>query len=173
MTGTTTQTTRWYREPMVWLLIALPLTAVIGGFYTLALAIKSDDGLVVDDYYRRGKEINRVLARDQAALAHGLRGRVAFDGERRVIRVTLTAHDARTLPAQLELALWHATRPGFDQQLRPVRQIDGVYAAPLPTALAPGHWHVQLSADDWRLLGSAFVPGPAEVDLQPAVAPFS
>ena len=53
----------WYREPLVWLLISFPLTAVIAGFFTLYLAIISSDGLVVDDYYHRGKEINKSLAR--------------------------------------------------------------------------------------------------------------
>jgi hypothetical protein len=158
----------WYREPLVWLLIALPLTAVIGGFVTLALAIRSDDGLVVDDYYRRGKEINLVLERDRAAQARGLRGRAVFDAERRVIRITLAARDAQALPAQIDLELWHATRRGFDRQLRLVRQIDGVYAAPWSPDLAQGHWHVQLSADDWRLLGAVFVPGAAEIDVRPA-----
>ncbi len=51
----------WYREPYVWLLIAIPACAVVAGFVTLALAIATDDGLVVDDYYWQGKQINRVL----------------------------------------------------------------------------------------------------------------
>jgi hypothetical protein len=162
--------TAWYREPMVWLLIALPLSAVVGGFVTLGLAIVSDDGLVVDDYYRRGKEINRVLERDRAAQAHGLHGRATFDAERGVVRITLSARDARSLPAQIVLDLWHATRRGVDRQLRLVRQIDGVYAAPWSADLAQGHWHVQLSADDWRLLGSVFVPGAAEIDVRPGAS---
>lgn len=161
---------RWYREPMVWLLIALPLSAVIGGFITLVLAVRTDDGLVVDDYYRRGKEINLVLERDRAARAHGLHGRAVFDAERRVVRITLAARDAQVLPAQIDLDLWHATRRGFDRQLRLVRQLDGVYAAPWSPDLVQGHWHVQLSGGDWRLLGSVFVPGAAEIDMRPAIS---
>ena len=74
---------RWYREPFVWLLIAFPATAVIVGFTLLGLAIYSDDGMVEDDYYRKGKEINRVLARDQAAAKHGLESTLAFDTAKR------------------------------------------------------------------------------------------
>ena len=62
----------WYREPFVWLLIAIPLTAVIVGFVGLALAIRSDDGMVEDDYYRQGMAINRMLDRDKAAAAENL-----------------------------------------------------------------------------------------------------
>ncbi len=33
----------WYREPYVWLLIAIPAAAVLTGLITLAFAIASDD----------------------------------------------------------------------------------------------------------------------------------
>jgi hypothetical protein len=36
----------WYREPMVWLVIGIPLAAVIGGLVTLGLAIQGGDALV-------------------------------------------------------------------------------------------------------------------------------
>ena len=44
----------WHRQPWVWLLIALPMTAVIGGMVTIYIAVTTSDGLVVDDYYKRG-----------------------------------------------------------------------------------------------------------------------
>ena len=53
-----TKTNRWYREPIMWLVIAFPLTAVIVGFVSLALAIRSDDGMVEDDYYKQGMTIH-------------------------------------------------------------------------------------------------------------------
>lgn len=155
---------RWYREPMVWLLIALPLTAVIGSFVSLALAIRSDDGLVVDDYYRQGKLINRVLARDQAAARYGLASEVEVDAERRIARVRLTATQAVNLPAQLRLRLMHATRGGLDRDIEASRTPDGSYQGLLP-ALAPGHWHAQLEANDWRLVGSFVLPGTARLHL--------
>lgn len=37
----------WYREPMVWLVIGIPLAAVIGGLVTLGLAIQGGDALVI------------------------------------------------------------------------------------------------------------------------------
>ncbi len=38
--------------------------AVIGGMTSLYLAVTTSDGLVVDDYYTRGKAINMDLARE-------------------------------------------------------------------------------------------------------------
>ena len=69
----------WYREPFVWLVILFPASAVIGGMITISLAISSDDGLVVDDYYKRGLEINRTLERDKAAARHGIQATLGFN----------------------------------------------------------------------------------------------
>ncbi len=62
----------WKREPLVWMLIAIPFSAVIMGVVMITLAIQSWSGLVVDDYYKKGKQINRVLARDKFAYELGL-----------------------------------------------------------------------------------------------------
>jgi hypothetical protein len=148
--------TPWYRVPIVWLAIALPLTAVIAGFTTLWLAIVSDDGLVADDYYRRGQEINRDLTRDRAAAARGLKAMLRWQppGELR-IRFNV---EAAALPTQLEVQFLHATRGGLDQKILLTRAPDGSYRTLLP-ALADGRWHVQLAGDDWRLSGTLSVPG--------------
>jgi len=159
---------RWYREPFVWLLIAFPFTAVIAGFVTLGLAVTSDDGLVEDDYYRRGKEINRVLARDQAAATRGLEGRAELDDARHQLLVRLTAREPAAIPDNVELKFLHATRAGIDRTLILPRQSDGTYQAPLPE-LAQGHWNVQLAAQDWRLVGSLRVPGERGLDLHPSL----
>ncbi len=162
------QSNRWYRVPFVWLLIAIPLTAVIVGFVGLALAIRSDDGLVEDDYYKQGMAINRVLGRDRAAVAEGLAGTVELDAARHELLVRLTARQATTLPDNIQIKLMHATRAGFDRSLVLPRQADATYRAPLPE-FVPGHWDVQLTAQDWRLVGSFFVPGDRRFDMRPAL----
>ncbi|WP_296670160.1 FixH family protein [Sulfuricaulis sp.] len=162
------QSIRWYREPFVWLLIALPLTAVIASFITLGLAIRSDDGVVEDDYYRRGKEINLVLARDQAAATRGLQGRVELDDAKNQMQLRLTVRERSAIPDNVELKFLHATRSGIDRVLILARQSGGLYQAPLPE-LAQGHWNVQLAAQDWRLVGSLFVPGARGFDLRPSL----
>jgi hypothetical protein len=39
----------WYRYPWPWVAIAIPAIAVIGGLFTLYLAISHPDPIVVDD----------------------------------------------------------------------------------------------------------------------------
>lgn len=161
----------WYREPLVWLLIAFPLAAVIGGIATYIIAARTHDGLVVDDYYKKGKEINMSLARDQAAAQRGLRGELRLDAATHKVIVILTARDTQTLPDVATLRWLHATRSGLDlnQELR--RQPDGGYRANFPD-LPPGHWYAQLEAQDWRLQGSLRVPAETRLEFKPGdVAP--
>lgn len=161
----------WYREPLVWLLISFPLTAVIAGFFTLYLAIISSDGLVVDDYYQRGKEINKSLARDHAAAQHGLRASVTLDVAKQEVVVQLSAARQQPLPDVLNVRWLHATRAGFDRTQALIRIPDGSYRNAFPD-LAPGHWYVQIEAQDWRLQGSLRVPAETRLDLVPAeIAP--
>jgi len=157
----------WSREPWVWLLIALPLTAVIAGMVTLYLAIVSSDGLVVDDYYKRGKAINRDLARDQAAAEHQLHAALGYAAVNNRFTLTLQAQDY-TLPQAIKLTVLHPTMPGRDQVVTLVHRGAGQYEGGV-SDLASGNWYVQLEAEDWRLSGTLPVPGRVPVILQPAV----
>lgn len=45
----TSQIHPWYRYPWPWVAIGIPATAVVGGLFTLYLAITHPDPLVVED----------------------------------------------------------------------------------------------------------------------------
>lgn len=156
----------WYRHGLVWLLIAFPASAVVGGAVTLWLAIRSADGLVVDDYYVRGKEINRVLDRDRTARRLGLEAALELDPENG--RLALSLHGrAYDPPPRLVLRLLHGTRAGLDQEFHLARGADGRYRAPLGP-LAPGHWYVQVETPAWRLTGDLYLPGTRRLAIAPA-----
>ena len=155
----------WYRQPWVWLLIALPLTAVIGGIITIYLAVTTSDGLVVDDYYQHGKTINRVLARDRAAAEYGIEARITLDAVNNRAAVQLVSRDA-VLPEALMLAFMHPTTQGHDQQVRLAWTGGDRYSGRFDD-LRHGGWYVQLEADDWRLSGHIRVPQEAPVVLTP------
>ncbi len=143
---------RWYREPLVWLVIAIPAASVVMGGVMIWLALASDDGLVTDDYYRKGLEINQVLDRDRAARRLGLAAELEIDPAAATVRVRLAAAAAAALPARFELALLHATRAGLDRRLLLERDGDGGYRAALP-ALAAGAWNIEIGTPEWRLTG--------------------
>ncbi len=159
-----TQNDSWKDQPYVWMLIAIPLSAVIVGIIMLTLALESDTGLVVDDYYKKGKQIKRVLARDQAAAKMGLSAAINLDSESHTIRIQLDANSSLITNETVKLGLYHATRAGMDQNLvmQPVdiRSYQAKYAE-----LAKGRWHLQLETDTWRLTGSLYVPGSNSLQL--------
>ena len=61
----------WYKQRWPWLLIAGPAFVIIAGAVTVWLAVVSNDGLVVDDYYKQGLAVNQRLHRDQQASTLG------------------------------------------------------------------------------------------------------
>lgn len=154
---TVTEKRAWYLEPYVWLLISLPLSAVIGGIITMYLAVKSDDGLVVDDYYKQGLEINQNLERNQAAEIYGLSGQLELKPERKVMLLSLTANAQYQLPEKLQLSFLHRTQAGHDKTGILNRISDTMYQAELPE-LVDGNWYVQLSTPEWRMLAPVTLP---------------
>ena len=139
----------WYRHGYVWLLIAVPLSSVVVGVILFILATRSYDGLVADDYYRRGLQINQELGRDSAAQAAGLKALLSIDsGE---LRVRLSAeHAAFPAPQALRVRFSHATRAGYDRSVTLARIAPGDYRGP-GEALAEGRWYVEIAAGAWRL----------------------
>jgi hypothetical protein len=136
----------WYREPWPWLLAVPPAAAIVAGAATIWLAAAGADGLVADDYYRRGLAINRVLAREEAARRLGLSASIERAGG--MLRVRL-AGDA---PEAILAHLAHATRAGYDARLRLARAADGAYEARLPE-LPAGRWRLSLEDPQgrWRI----------------------
>jgi len=158
----------WHREPWVWLLIAIPASAVVAGAVTLYLAIDSNDGLVEDDYYWRGKHINRVLARDDRAAQLGISATLAPGEAAGTLALQLEAADAGVLPSTLGVHWLHATRAGHDRVVTAQRQGPYTYVMALPE-LAAGRWHIQAEGGDWRITGSMQMPGPMAARLGPDV----
>jgi len=154
----------WYKEPMVWLVIAIPLSSVIYGTFFLIVSITSFDGMVVDDYYKEGKQINRVLKRDQAALLHGLSAQVTVNEG--LATVFVAAKESYTPPPALEINFIYSTRAGQDKTIFVEQTQPGIYKGAIPE-LETGRWNVQISSDDWRLMGSMRAPDESTVMIKP------
>ncbi len=155
---------RWYQEPFVWVLIIIPFTAVVMGFLILYYSITSKDGLVDNDYYQDGLQINEVLDRDAAARKYGLDAQMKVDYKNEAVAVKLAARSLTTLPPVIQVTWMYATHSGFDQKTELDGGVHGNYQGRLPK-LPPGHWYVQMEAGDWRLLGSLYVPQDSTIHL--------
>lgn len=158
---------------MVWLVIMIPLSAVLMGAVMLTLAVSTYDGLVSDDYYKQGLQINRSMERDELAQNFGLGGDVTLGAPGEAIEVSLSGNVRFHSPEIVQLRLFHATRAGLDRHLVLRRVASGRYVASGPR-LEPGHWYLQLDADGWRLktrFSASDAPqrlrlGPADLPLR-------
>lgn len=165
----TTQTNRpWHSFPYVWMMLLIPFSAVIMGVIMITLAIESSSGLVVDDYYKKGKEINLVLARDEMAKSMGLVANLVLDSSTGKILVNLSSADNTRLPDQLELNFLHSTRAGKDQTRTLLRVEENTYTTRIEQ-LPAGRWNLQIGTNSWRLTGSMKTPGSYVSQLVPGI----
>lgn len=154
-------------NPAAWLLVLLPASSVVAGLATVVLAFRVFDDVVVDDYYARGKAINRVLARDRAAAARALEALVETDLATGELEVRLIAA-VGPLPDRLDLAFLHSTLGGRDRRVELVRAGEGSYRGRL-AGLDRGRYHVQLETAEWRLIGELAAPAESACRLAPAI----
>lgn len=145
--------------------MSLPATAVIAGIATIWIAIESDDGLVVDDYYKQGLAIQITLDRAREAGRLGLSADLRFDSE--TLALGLSSSNGAPLPEALFVTLTHPTQGGMDQSLSLVGQ-GGTYTAALKP-LPMGRWNILLEDESrsWRLTGTIHLPTETTVRLIP------
>jgi len=151
----------WYREPWPWLLMTGPFVVVIAGIYTAWLAIATADGLVTDDYYKKGLVVNQTIAASERAKKLGISVGVRVTDSGFVARLK-AADPAFTMPPTLVLTLSHPTRAGLDQSMVLSREGDA-YSGHLRLP-SSGHWLVLFEDEtkSWRLMGNVVLPASGE-----------
>jgi hypothetical protein len=157
--------TPWYRHRWPWLLMLGPAVVVVAGAITAAVAIRTNDGVVADDYYKQGLGINKVIARDLRAGSLNARAQMLFNEERNRVRVMLAAGTAD--PASLRVWLFHGARAGDDQSVVLARVAAGTYEGALRTP-PDGRWQLRLEDGEgtWRITGD-WKTGQSTLTLAP------
>jgi hypothetical protein len=153
----------WRSAPLLWFVVGLPATVVAAGFVTLAIAVRSSDDVVRDDFRKEGLAIYADPTRDAAAASLGARARLSHDAPAGTLRVELVLERGEP-PGSLLVVLSHATRAEFDRMvsLRGDGHLFEGRIEPLP----PGRWFVEITPPDrqWRLKGD-FRDATGEVAL--------
>ncbi|MGH8492594.1 MAG: FixH family protein [Moraxellaceae bacterium] len=148
----------WYRQFWPWFIMALPASAVVAGIGTVIIAVKYQDALVRDDWYKEGRAINQNMARDEAAQKLGIVAAIRMDALTGEVNVSLQENSALAhLPAQLQMVLSHPTQAEADQHLVLLKRPDGQYHGQLQQALQ-GRFDIELGDAQWRLLSSRTFP---------------
>mgnify|MGYP000648655703 CR=1 FL=1 len=163
----------WYRQFWPWFLITLPAIVVVAGIVTVLIAIDGADNLVVDDYYKQGMGINRLLAQDDLASDLNIQAELTVDKTIGEIKLLLRG-DFTSPPQQLNLLWAHPADEDldFDLVLQKTRLGDGgsiIYSGELSTKIA-GRWYIQLSPTQpplWRLKQALIVSSGVDDDEPP------
>ncbi len=140
-----------WREPMVWLVVALPAAVIVAGISTLVIAVRAGGSDALPDAVRRTAQIQVAdLNPDARAQALGLAVLLRVDGDALEV---LPVSGAIDRAAPLRLRLLHPTAAVGDRDLTLAPSTRGWRA---PHALDGSHdWRLELGSDDaqWRLVG--------------------
>lgn len=147
------QDPRWFKNPMVWLVILFPTVAVVASMITIVIAVNTEDGLVVDNYYKEGLEINQDIRSDQNAQTLGLSAFVDMNTRSGEIQLSLSSDRSMTIPSTVDFRLIHRTRSGLDQNTVLSRLADSSdFRGYLKPPIGKGRWTVEVSSqNDWRV----------------------
>ncbi len=139
----------WYREPLAWLVFALPLSAVVAGIATVFIAVGGADSLVVDDFQKVGLVAERRGAMERRAEELGVAITASLDRESGMITARI---EGERVADQLVFDLHHATQPALDQRIVLQRDAAGLHRGSVGKAL-PGRWYVRIAdeSNGWRV----------------------
>jgi hypothetical protein len=141
---------RWYREPWPWLLMAGPFVVIVASLASAWMAVKSDDGVVAQDYYKQGLLINQRLKHAAPDPEPRLGAMITVAGGEVRVHMEGLTEGLADAPPILRLKLAHPATGSHPESVMLKRGADGDYVGALP-AQTPGRWIVTLEADGWRL----------------------
>jgi uncharacterized protein len=156
----------WWHEPMVWLIITLPLAAVIGGFVTAWFAVNGADPLVTEeDLHKEGMALHQSMERYEQAARLGMNASLEVGNG--MITVHLKGRMDR-FPDLLTLAAIHPSRADDDATMKLPAVAAGVYRASLPDMIASKRRLILEPPDrSWRLTGRWQAPFTGLLILSP------
>jgi len=160
----------WYRQFWPWFIIALPASAVVASLYTVSLAVRTTDSLVVTSDDGMDVVASRHLAADQFAADHGVRATLTINLGSGAIDAKLAADTPVDWPKTLELLFSHPAFANRDQVITMTAAMPDSDGTPVWSGhfvdVPGGRWYVVLAdGDTWRLSGTW--SGAAVLHLEP------
>ena len=165
----------WYRQFWPWFLIGLPASAVVASLYTVSLAVRSSDSLVISDDAGMDVVAERHRAAERRAVGLGLAVDLEIDSATGAVSAVLTSREPAPAPKALDLLMSHPTMAARDTAITLAAAIPDDRGNPVFAGhfvgMPSGRWYVVVTpaddaADDWRLTG--VWNGQTHLRLQPA-----
>ena len=140
----------WYREFWPWFIITLIGSVVIASLYTVSLAFKYKDDLVVDDYYKVGLAINQRAEHRDRAEDLGISAEFAITSSHLRVRMT-----GLTPSQQPQLHLSHPLDADKDISATLLPGPDNWLFIPLNRPIEPSwYWSISHSEpEEWLISG--------------------
>ncbi|GDY26039.1 hypothetical protein AHAT_19290 [Agarivorans sp. Toyoura001] len=139
----------WYKQFWPWFLIALPMAAVVASLTTFYIAATTDNDMVVESYYKKGKAINADLSLIQQAEQLGVKAALSPTDSGLLLDMTLP-DELKNQPLKVELA--HKTLARNDRSYVVTADATGRYRFG-EDLNENGRWFIRISPmdDSWRL----------------------
>ncbi len=169
----------WYGQFWFWFIFGPLIFIIIMCGFTVSIAFKNADDVVIDNYYKEGRMINQALEQDQRASELGLIALIKFDlnNNKVSLRFDHPRMDGKSNPDILLLNMGHPVKAAQDQfiQLQKTKpnQYEGVIS------VRPEHnWYLTLYAVDdinkrkeseWSLSGQIHFSARHDAWLKPRV----
>jgi len=155
----------WYQHRWPWLLMLGPALVVVAGSYTAYLAVTREDAMVVGDYYKEGKAINKDLRRDRVASKLGISFQLSYDAVAGSLKGNVHSMGA-PLAGKYSIHMAHPTRPEKDIRFEVQADENGDFKVALPM-LELARWQILLENEkrDWRVAGIWLWPQQRSVNL--------
>ncbi|HFB67195.1 MAG TPA: hypothetical protein ENJ60_16790 [Aeromonadales bacterium] len=115
----------WFKEPWLWLVILLPVSAVVAGISTVIIANNNAVEMVNDDYYKLGLAINRNIDAVTKAKSLDIKGRLFFSPDK--IQLHLQSNGDE-ITDQILLDLIHPTEKRLDKHFKMKSLGHGVFS---------------------------------------------
>ncbi len=153
----------WYKQFWPWFLMSFPAAAVIAGITTVIIATNNHDHAVVDDYYKKGLAINRVINQQELAASLGLSGNVIYVPETGEVSLKIDSDPGQSLQS-LSLSFVHTTRADLDRHVLLHKDKQGLFKTNIKD-LQAGRWNLILEPADkqWRLDAQVTLPATSWV----------
>lgn len=126
----------WYRQFWFWFVFGPLIFIIIMCGFTVSIALKNSDDVIIDNYYKQGRMINQTLDQDKRARALGLQADLRFDrttGEV-ILRFPQLPADTSLVPRTLLLLMGHPVKAAEDREV-------------LLTSIAPGQYRGELTSE--------------------------
>ena len=154
----------WYREPWAWLVVILPLSAVVAGIATLIIANTNPDTLVIGDYYKKGKAINLEVSKVKLAQKLGMRFALQLSNDELIIKPTGIE---KVFPV-INVQFFHPTLAEKDFNLALTPDGNGYFRHQFDTTVS-GKWKITLTPfeNTWKIQETLNLPQTSFIEIIP------